>query len=1088
MTNQKLSIFFLIFFSTSLFSYNYFSPIIKTENFTVSEQNREFSLKHLNLIVNSEQVFHDSILLEKNEDYKIDYQNGKITFFVLVGNVSIEYLIFPEDLISRYFLFEEQTTSDSTEIRLKKKKKRQFYADTNLNITGSKSISVSIANNEDFSIDQSLFLKINGELGKNLRIEAQLSDSESPITPEGDSREISSLDQIFIKLYGKQYEVAFGDLEMEFKNTQFINYAPRFEGLKAGWFRENHYFGALAISKGKKTTVSFNGVEAKQGPYYLSIENTSGVLVVPGTEEVYLNGLKMQRGSDYTMDYAEGSITFTNKHFLTSNSFILVSFQYSDENFRQNMYLATSEINFFKKLKIRNFLAIQNDDKNNPLQYDFTDEDLDSLKTAGDEQAWGNGIFEVEAGTGLYVLEGNDFIYVGSDSTGNYNLHSTYVGYQNGDYNYNSDTRDYIYEGENLGNYVLKRKLIAPQNKANYDLNIDFSGDFYQLDVEGIFSVLDKNTFSALDQENDDGYAAHLGLNLFPDYDKINPNLRLFYRNISKNLSTFADIETPLDFYELAQFPDTLETKEYSANLSMNVFDYFSPNIKYKKKTAKDYAEQDYLALTSNFRQKWILPKIYYRFLNWTQNYEENPLILTKISKQEQHTLNGDYSYKKIKIGTDFFSKKRKTTEDYDNFRFGEKIRFLNYDISTLNTNRWSAMISYKREKIDSLNLEDHWKISRETQTVNFKNTLNFEDHRVRIDYSHREIKNDDKYDQAEITLRNSFWKDAVDPNTNYSLKNIEYYPKIRELEYIGEGLGLYDSTGVYTGDGDYDWIIKAIDYNNPEMSIEVNANFSLFLNPKAVTGSFWKKFQTETNLIITENSTADKKSNVYLLHPDFLMNEGTTIFGRTDFQQTLWYDFIPRKLTTKLRFQTEKNLDSRYIDEVEKNDQQTWEAMLRLLSVKRSNFELTYENISEQKSFYDSESRIHLLDFDVRNRLNPDLTLNSNLDLSRETTNKSGEDDDFEIDSIQLTETATYFFKRKYRVFGKFSYKRNFRKGSDYLSFLSDKKNGNIFKWNISLDYKMNSYTSASLEYAGDSYPERNDVHKIEVEVKAEF
>ena len=108
MTNQKISLFFLILFSTSLFSYNYFSPIIKTEDLKVTEQNTEFSLKYQNLIVNSENVYQDSVLLKKNKDYHLDYQNGKIVFSDKIGNLSIEYLIFPEDLISRYFLFEEQ--------------------------------------------------------------------------------------------------------------------------------------------------------------------------------------------------------------------------------------------------------------------------------------------------------------------------------------------------------------------------------------------------------------------------------------------------------------------------------------------------------------------------------------------------------------------------------------------------------------------------------------------------------------------------------------------------------------------------------------------------------------------------------------------------------------------------------------------------------------------------------------------------------------------------------------------------------------------------------------------------------------------
>jgi hypothetical protein len=32
---------------------------------------------------------------------------------------------------------------------------------------------------------------------------------------------------------------------------------------------------------------------------------------------------------------------------------------------------------------------------------------------------------------------------------------------------------------------------------------------------------------------------------------------------------------------------------------------------------------------------------------------------------------------------------------------------------------------------------------------------------------------------------------------------------KIRELQYVGSGLGYYDSTGVSVSNGDYDWFIS---------------------------------------------------------------------------------------------------------------------------------------------------------------------------------------------------------------------------------------------------------------------------------------
>ncbi|MCK4312682.1 MAG: hypothetical protein KAW88_08110 [Candidatus Cloacimonetes bacterium] len=1090
---KLLLIFCILVLSSYLHSFNFFSPIIKQERLNITEEKLIYKLRHDRIIINSEKVFRDTIEFIKSKDFSIDYQKGEISFFKPQGNIIIEYLIYPPELMERFYYYQVQEFSDSTQVKLPPRRTNFFYRDTKLNISGSKTISISFANNEDFSLDQSLFLKIDGELSDNLHIEAQLSDSQSPITPEGDSREISSLDRIFLRLYGKNYELAFGDLEMDFKDTQFMNYSPKFEGLKAGWFSRNRFQGALAISKGKKASFNFKGIEAKQGPYYLSVEESEGVQVIPGSEEVFLNGSKLQRGTDYTIDYSEGSITFTNKYFISSTTFIQVTFQYSDENYRQNMYLASSEVKVTDNFKIRNNIILQNDDKENPLQETFSENDIEVLKNAGDGVAWGNGIFEVE--DGLYELSEDEtcYYYVGNDTTltGHYNIHFEDVGFGNGDYEYVEDGDYYEYVGEGEGNYLPIKKLPCPEKKSNYNMILDYQGDFYQINAEGLFSFYDKNSFSGLDENDNDVYAANLVVNLFPDYDKLKPDFKFQYRRIGENISTFADLYNPLDNYELAQLPDTLASEEFSSQVKMDFLNFYQPDIKYQRKIVKNYATQNYFSFTSNMRQKWILPKIYHRYLFWEQNFENDVISFFKNKNLNQHDIKGNYIIKKIKFGSGYFIKELKE-EAHDFVKYGERIRKWDFHISTYQTKKLSAEISCREKNNDSLQTSQNWEPVQTSKTIGIKTLITTSKHRTRFNYSHREVTDSttSKFDMADISSSNSFLKDAVSLILNYSLKNIEFFPKVKEFLYVGENMGSYDVDTVYVGfsEGDYDWEITEIDYDHPEMSVEVNTSFTLYLNPGMISKSFLQKFQTETYLMISENSTEDDKVKVYLLEPGVLMNDETTIYSRNSFQQTLWYDIISRKLTSRLRYKQEKTLDNRYLEESERNVQKDWEATLRLTSLKNVNIELQFENSKEENSRYDSETESNSFVLDIRNRLTNDLTLKSSIQYSKEEGNKSNDSNLYEINSYEILETLTYFFKRKYRLFTKISFKRNERSGSPFLSFLADKKEGNIFKWNLNLDYKVSSFISAKLEYSGNSLPEQDDVHQLSFEVKAEF
>ncbi|MBW6516444.1 MAG: hypothetical protein K0B81_07515, partial [Candidatus Cloacimonetes bacterium] len=241
----------------------YFSPILRTEQVSFREGYLRFQLNNSNIIRNSEKVYIEEKALQRDEEYQIDYELGIISFqetMLEFDSAEIEYSIIPEDINRQFYYYISYDYSDTLQvIQTGRDRFRLEFPDTQLNISGSKTITVSVASDEDFNIHQSLFLRIDGELRRNLRIRAQLSDSQSPLTPEGDTRELSSLDQIYIKLYGNEYEISFGDLDIAFDDTQFMNYTSRFEGLKAEWFGKNSFQGALAISRGKESSNEFFG-------------------------------------------------------------------------------------------------------------------------------------------------------------------------------------------------------------------------------------------------------------------------------------------------------------------------------------------------------------------------------------------------------------------------------------------------------------------------------------------------------------------------------------------------------------------------------------------------------------------------------------------------------------------------------------------------------------------------------------------------------------------------------------------------------------------------------------------------------------
>jgi hypothetical protein len=76
----------------------------------------------------------------------------------------------------------------------------------------------------------------------------------------------------------------------------------------------------------------------------------------------------------------------------------------------------------------------------------------------------------------------------------------------------------------------------------------------------------------------------------------------------------------------------------------------------------------------------------------------------------------------------------------------------------------------------------------------------------------------------------------------------------------------------------------------------------------------------------------------------------------------------------------------------------------------------------------------------------------------------------------------------QKYRVSSTVSLGYNSRKGSSYLGFLPQKRQGFLADVMLNGIYRLNSFSTITMEYKASKYPEQNTIHNLKLEFKAEL
>ncbi|PKQ44686.1 hypothetical protein [Confluentibacter flavum] len=508
-------------------------------------------------------------------------------------SITIDYLRFPDFLTKTYKQLDENIIVENTDNQQKLYKLSQpnetktFIPFDGLTTSGSISRGVTVGNNQNSVLRSELDLQISGKLNDKVSLRASIQDANIPLQESGYSQRLDEFDQVFIELFSDTWSIRAGDIDLQNNTSYFANFSKRVQGLFVNTKFGNedsqtNVFAAGAIVRGQFTRSQFTAQEGNQGPYKLQGQNGElFVLIVSGSETVYVNGVVVQRGEnkDYIIDYNAGEIIFNSTFPITSEMRITVDYQFSERNYSRLVAYGGGH-HESEKLSFGVSVYSENDSKNQPLQQNLSEEQVQILANAGDDKSLmvaPSGVLEPYNEN--RILYKKEFIngveaYVFSNNPEDelYRVTFSQVGSNQGNYVLSSiNAINNIYEyvepvaGIPQGNYNPIVQLVAPTKLQIAVLNGQYNPtEKTNISFEAAGSKNDLNLFSTEDDANNDGFAGKLkitqtifkkdslwSLNAFADADYIHKNFKTIQRLYNAEFSRDWNIDTPLGNQQL---------------------------------------------------------------------------------------------------------------------------------------------------------------------------------------------------------------------------------------------------------------------------------------------------------------------------------------------------------------------------------------------------------------------------------------------------------------------------------------------------------------------------------------------------------
>lgn len=1045
--------------------------------------------------------------------------------------ISVQYTSYPSFLTKRYFKLNKKLIVPSANNQTQlyslttNEQKTPFRPFDGLDAAGNITRGVTVGNNQNAVVNSSLDLQIAGKLSDKVTLKASIIDTNLPIQENGNTYELNEFDRVFIELSSEDWSINAGDIYLSNQETTYLRFNKKVTGIGVNAIikNENSEIKAQASGafvRGKYNKVQFTGQEGNQGPYRITdFGNTSYVLILVGTEQIYSNGQLLKRGEehDYVIDYNNGEITFNTTFPITGNMRITAEYQYNDRVY--NRFITYDNATFESdKLNVGVYFYNENDFKNQSLEPELTNDQKQILADAGDnplkmvapsayeEKFSESNILYKKVSQGVtefyeYSNDENDLLY---------RVTFSYVGENLAAYRLKeviATGKIYEYVGANLGDYAPVILLTAPNKlqvtlvKAAYRPSEKTS-----ITTETAFSNNDANLFSDIDNENNKGLATKFGWKQVILQRKWELQSGLNYDYINKDFKTIERIQNvefdrDWNIERIYGNQQLITAVLQLSNNSSSAFNYKYSNLSY----GGDY--------TGNNHQIFGVHTTNRFFLNFNGSLLNNNSSLQK-GAFLRYAINAKYNLDKSWFGASINAEKNEITDNLTDQLNELSQQYNAYEayFGIGDSTKVYAQIGANFRTTDSIQNNALDRVNNAQTYYLRSNLVQSESSHLSLYLNYRTVENinfaNEQSLNSKLVYQQQLWNQFVSWNTMYQTRSgtmpLQDYTYIETepgqgfymwIDYNGNGIKELNEFEIAQFPDQAKYlrvVLPTINYIATHQNI---FSQSLILNPQQWASRLGSRkvlshFYNQTSVLI--DSKQKKEGNQFNLNPFDITNEN--LLGLLfSLNNSFYFNKGKKDFSTTYRYIQSQNVSTTTIDGLENKiqlHQLQFEheiAAVWLLnldgSFSKNNMNSTnFENRNyaiETQSFYPKFSYY--------------FGKNSYCSLFYQYKNKeNGIGEQEELQSSKIGAAANYFNNEKSLIKAEFNwFQNNFIGNSNTpvaFQMLEGLQPGTNYTWSLLFQRRLFSFLNLDINYLGRKSETSKTIHTGTVQLKAHF
>ncbi len=1142
-------------FSAVLFPQNKYNTVTVTDSIPINFEN-SYSISGVAIIPFSETITLRDSVLKRFTDYQFLYATASFTL-----SDTLPYSLFDTLLVTYQGVnlsLQKEYKKRSLVIRYNEK-----YGDTvrvvevegsgftpesifgeGMQKSGTLIRGFTVGTTKDFSLNSGLRLQLSGRLSENIEIVAALSDQNTPIQPEGNTERLEEIDKVFIQVKHPNAVGTFGDYQLSNRNGEFGVINRKLQGLM-GSFKISDFtgYGAIATSRGKFNTNNFNGLDGVQGPYQLTgLNGEKFIIVIAGTEKVYLDGIEMKRGqnNDYIIEYANATITFTPKKLITNASRIAVDFEYTDRRYSRNFLGSGITANFFNdKLKFGIQYLQEGDDPNAPVDILLSEEDKRIISEAGDDpvKAFKSGVSLAEEDSlgvrkGIYqavdTLINNEpftyYIYNPGDSLAIYNVSFSYIAEGSGDYAREA-LGNFRFVGIGQGAYLPVILLPIPQLKQIGNVTASYSPlEKVHIDLEYSGSLWDKNRFSDLNDGDNYGYATKIALRIDPSEVKIGSI------NLGKIGFSYKDRFINKKFTSTDRFNEVEFNRDYNTSGSPEKEDEQFREVRLNLIPVDELnltTSAGFLRRGENFKSDRFNNIIKFsdnKKYNLNYNFDfVNTKNLSRLSRWIRQSGDVNYILWKLKPGFNFLAENKKDQQSSKDSLLSGSLEYyeLNPYIELIDLEglKFSAKYSHRddylplnglmvKEAIAKAQIYDlAYRGIKEVNT-----SLNFA---IRDKKFTDPFKEKGLLDTEQILIRSqskfNFWEPVLNGDLFYEVSTQKQAKLEKVFIKVEQGTGNYRYLGDLNGNGvadesefeptlyDGDYIIVTIPSDElfPVIDFKTNTRWKIkyadIFSRNSLPGAILKPLSSETVWRIEEVTREEDLSKIYLMQFSFFQKEGVTIRGSNFLQQDLFINENQQELSFRFRYAQRFSMNE-FNTGNEKGYNRERSVRIKFRMVKELSNQTDFVNLKDNVTAPEASTRSRIV---TNNNITSDFSYRPERNIEVGFKFKVGKSED------NLPETPTVIdlnsqvirFNLSFAGTGRLRFEverteLNANTTENFIPFeiLSGNQLGKNYFWRLNFDYRLASFLQTTISYDGRAQGGGRVIHTARAEARAYF